>query len=237
MDINVGKYESQIESERSTRDNRKSITARLKPEDLLVFNQRLKLFGFNTINEMVHDFVKGKFPQITEDRQIDNLINNTQSNSLKSVLDGGNNCDFYERVDINNTYNYYLNIRKFHPKTGRDLVSYFKRFRDQFFTERVVELQPLSPRIRSKIMDAFRKFGQYYFYKFNNDQCTDLVSKIIRRHSLNVGNTEHGKLYIVDDNYLEEKLKVLLEMKGEIGLIVKMGLYSGLYVAKKGTLQ
>jgi len=119
---------------------------------------------------MVHDFVKGKFPQITEDRQIDNLIYNTQSNSLKSVLDGGNNCDFYERVDINNTYNYYLNIRKFHPKTGRDLVSYFKRFRDQFFTERVVEIQSLSPRIRSKIMDAFRKFGQYYFYKFNNDQ-------------------------------------------------------------------
>jgi len=74
-------------------------------------------------------------------------------------------------------------------------------------------------------------------YKFNNDQCTDLVSKIIRRHSLNIGNTEHGKLYIVDDNYLEEKLKILLEMKGEIGLIVKMGLYSGLYVAKKGTLQ
>jgi hypothetical protein len=50
---------------------------------------------------MVHDFVKGKFPQITEDRQIDNLINNTQSNSLKSILDGGNNRDFYERVDIN----------------------------------------------------------------------------------------------------------------------------------------
>jgi hypothetical protein len=96
------------------------------------------------------------------------------------------------------------------------------------FTERVVELQSLSPRIRSKVMDAFRKFGQYYFYKYNNDQCTDLVSKIIRRHSLNVGNTEHGKLYIVDDNYLEEKLKVLLDMKGEIGLIVKMGLYSGL---------
>ena len=107
---------------------------------------------------------------ITEDRQIDNLIYNTQSNSLKSVLDGGNNRDFYERVDINDMYNYYLNIRKFHPKTGRDLVSYFKRFRDQFFTERVVEIQSLSPRIRSKIMDAFRKFGQYYFYKFNNDQ-------------------------------------------------------------------
>jgi hypothetical protein len=76
--------------------------------------------------------------------------------------------------------------------------------------------------MRSKIIEAFRKFGQYYFYRFNNDQCTDLVAKIIRRYSLNVGNTDHGKLYIVDDNYLADKLKVLLEMQGEIGLIIKL---------------
>ena len=90
-------------------------------------------------------------PQITEDRQIENLINNTQSNGLKSFLEGGNNRDFYEKADLNNMYNYYLNIRKFHPKTCRDLISYFKRFREQFFTERVEELRTLSPRIRSKI--------------------------------------------------------------------------------------
>lgn len=37
------------------KDNRKSLTARIKPEDLPVFNQRLKLFGFNSLNELVHD--------------------------------------------------------------------------------------------------------------------------------------------------------------------------------------
>jgi hypothetical protein len=67
------------------KDNRKSLTARVKPEDLPIFNQRLKLFGFNSINELVHDFIAGKFPQITEDRQIDNLVSNTQSNGQKSV--------------------------------------------------------------------------------------------------------------------------------------------------------
>jgi hypothetical protein len=36
-----------------SKDNRKSMTARVKPEDLVVFNQRLKLFGFNSINELV----------------------------------------------------------------------------------------------------------------------------------------------------------------------------------------
>ena len=210
------------------KDSRTSLTARLNQNDLLVFNQGLKLFGFNTLNEMVHDFIKGKFPIVTEDKQIDTLFQNQQTGGLKSLLEGGNNREFYEKADTNDMYNYYLHIRKLHPNTSRDLISYFKRFRDLFFTERIEEIRVLSPRIRSKIMDSFRKFGQYYLYKYNNDQCMDLVTKIIRRHSLSVGNTEHGKLYIVDDNYLENKLKLLFEMNGDIGLIVKFGLFSGL---------
>ena len=87
------------------KDNRKSLTARVKPDDLLIFNQRLKLFGFSSINELVHDFIAGKFPQITEDRQIENLVSNTQSNGQKSVLEGGYNRDMYERVDFNDMYN------------------------------------------------------------------------------------------------------------------------------------
>ena len=69
--------------QRISKDNRKSLTARVKPEDLIIFNQRLKLFGFNSINELVHEFIAGRFPQITEDKQIDNLIVNTQSNGQK----------------------------------------------------------------------------------------------------------------------------------------------------------
>ena len=81
--------------QRISKDNRKSLTARVKPEDLIVFNQRLKLFGFNSINELVHEFIAGRFPQITEDKQIDNLIGNNHSNGTRTVLEGGNHCDFY----------------------------------------------------------------------------------------------------------------------------------------------
>lgn len=224
-DISKGKKDK---FQTKSKDTRKSITARLIPDDLPIFNQRLKLYGFDSLNALVHDFIKGKFPFITEDRQIDNLLSNSQSNGLKSLLEGGNSHDFYQRADTSDMFDYYLKVRKFHQKTCRDLISYFRRFRDQFFTERVEEIRTLSPRIRSKIMDAFRKFGQYYFYKYNNDQCQDLVAKIIRRHNLSFGNNDHGKLYIVDNNYLEAKLKLLNEMNGEIGLIVKFGLFSGL---------
>jgi len=141
----------------------------------------------------------------------------------------GNAGNFYKNVDLDDMYNYYQNIRGLHPKTCKDLISYFRRFKDQFFTpQKGEELRILSPRIRSKIMDSFRKFGQYYLYKYNDDSCIDLVSKIIRRYNLNAGNNDHSKLYIVDDNYLAEKLRTVLQLQGEIGLIVKFAMFSGL---------
>jgi hypothetical protein len=225
--------------QRVSKDNRKSLTARVKPEDLPVFNQRLKLFGFNSINELVHEFIAGRFPQITEDKQIGNLVQNTQSNGQRTALENGNNCGFYQNVDLEDMFNYYQNLRNLHPKTCKDLIGYFRRFRDQFFSKNVEELRILSPRIRSKIMDSFRKFGQYYLYKYNDDSCVDLVSKIIRRYNLNAGNNDHSRLYIVDDNYLEEKLRMLLQLQGEIGLIVRFAMFSGLredeltYIHKK----
>jgi intergrase/recombinase len=214
--------------ERKPKDDRKSLTARVKPERLPILNQRLKLFGFDSVNEMVHAFIEGKFPQINDDRQIDNLVTNESTNGQKSLLEGVYNPDFYQSVDFNDMYNYYCDILKLHPKTCRDLVSYFRRFRQTFFTEKAQEIRSLTPRMRSKILDAFRKFRQYYLYKFNNDQCAELTAKIIRRYNLNVGNNDHGRLYIVDDNYLANKVKLLMSIKGELGLIVRFGLFSGL---------
>jgi intergrase/recombinase len=212
------------------KDNRKSMTARVKPEDLVVFNQRLKLFGFNSINELVREFIAGRFPQITEDKQIGSLAQNIQSNGQRTVLDNENNNfgSFYQSVELEDMLNYYQNIRSLHPKTCKDLVGYFRRFRDQFFSKKAEELRILSPRIRSKIMDSFRKFGQYYLYRYNDDSCIDLVSKIIRRYNLNAGNNDHSRLYIVDDNYLEEKIGMILQLQGEIGLIVRFAMFSGL---------
>ena len=85
-DISKGKKDK---FQTKSKDTRKSITARLNPDDLPIFNQRLKLYGFDSLNALVHDFIKGKFPFITEDRQIDNLLSNAQSNGLKSLLEGG----------------------------------------------------------------------------------------------------------------------------------------------------
>jgi hypothetical protein len=62
------------------------------------------------------------------------------------------------------------------------------------------------------ILESFRKFGAYYCYRTGNDQCRDLVTKIIRRYGLNIGNSSHGRLYIVDNFFIDEKLKILMEI-------------------------
>jgi intergrase/recombinase len=206
----------------------KTVSARVKSRDLAIFNQRLRLFGYETLNELVGDFIVGKFPQITEDRQIDTLIRNNQSNNINTLLEGMHNRDFYEKADLEDILRYYITVKKLHPRTSRCLVSYFKRFRDTFFGDKVEELRGYSPSKKMWILEAFRKFGEYYHYKTGNDQCSDLVAKIIRRYGLNIGNSNHGRLYIVDNSFIDEKLRVLLEIQGHIGLTIKLGLFTGL---------
>jgi hypothetical protein len=53
------------------------------------------------------------------------------------------------------------------------------------------------------------------------------LARIIRRYNLNVGNREHGRLYIVDDNYVGDKLKMLMSIKGEMGLVIRLVSFLG----------
>jgi hypothetical protein len=73
-----------------------------------------------------------------------------------------------------------------------------------------------------------RHFGNYYYYKTNNPECKELVEKIINRYGLNIGLDMHQRIYIVDDNFVSNKVKQLLAIQGDIGQTVKVGLFTGL---------
>jgi hypothetical protein len=73
-----------------------------------------------------------------------------------------------------------------------------------------------------------RHFGNYYNYKTNNPECKELIEKIINRYGLNIGLDMHQKIYIVDDNYVVNSVKKLITIPGDIGLTIKVGLYTGL---------
>ena len=74
-------------------------------------NQRLKLYGYSTMTELTRDFILGKFPVITEDRQIQSLNANMQSNGLQTaVIDGPFETSFCKDTDYEDMLNYRLKI-------------------------------------------------------------------------------------------------------------------------------
>jgi hypothetical protein len=89
----------------------------------------LSLYGFETVGALVADFLTGKFPVITEDRQIQTLDSNIQGNGMKTTLDGQFEPTFYKNIDLDDMLNYLLNIRKFRNHNARSLVNYFRRYR------------------------------------------------------------------------------------------------------------
>jgi intergrase/recombinase len=222
----LGKQSEIVSSK--TKSEWKTIGVRIKSQDLPLFNRRLSLYGFETLGALVADFLTGKFPVITEDRQIQSLDSNMQSNGMQTTVNGQFEPTFYKNIDLDDMLNYLLNIRKFQNHNARSLVNYFRRFRDIFFGSDPAEILKLKPHKRSWILQAIRHFGNYYNYKTNNPECKELIEKIINRYGLNIGLDMHQRIYIVDDNYVVNKVKDLVAIPGEIGLTVKIGLYSGL---------
>jgi intergrase/recombinase len=207
----------------------KNINIKVRLNDLPALNQRLGLYGYETLGQLVKDFVVSKFPQLTEDRQIQHMDGNLQGNGLRTLVSGKFENTFYKGADLDDMLHYFLTIRRMQSKTAKGLVSYFRRYRDIFFgPSPPIELLSLKPHKRSWILQSMKHFGNYYFYKTNNPECRELVQKIIDRYSLNVGLDHHQRIYIVDDNYVDEKVRLLMAIPGDIGLTVKVGLFSGL---------
>ena len=75
-----------------------------------LFNPRLSLYSFETLGSLVADFLTGKFPVITEDRQIQTLDSNIQGNGMKTALDGQFEPTFYKNIDLDDMLNYLLNL-------------------------------------------------------------------------------------------------------------------------------
>src|SRR6187200_1084222 len=84
----------------------KTIGVRIKFNDLPLFNRRLSLYGFETLGALVADFITGKFPVITEDRQIQSLDSNMQSNGMQTTVNGQFEPTFYKDIDLDDMLNY-----------------------------------------------------------------------------------------------------------------------------------
>jgi hypothetical protein len=88
----------------------------------------------------------------------------------------------------------------------------------------------LKPHKRSWILQSVKRFGDFYFRKYNNREVIQLIRQIIERYDLNKNLDMKDKIYLVSPNFnfIEEKIIKIFEMPGEIGFIARFGLLSGL---------
>ncbi len=145
---------------------------------------------------------------------------NLQANGQITGL-SGKPYDFYKQIDIEDFLNYLKS--KYHEHTAKCYLSYFERYAHVFFgLNPDVELFKLNPHKRSWILQSVKRFGDFYFRKYNNREVIQLIRQIIERYDLNKNLDMKDKIYLVSPNFIEEKVKKIFEMPGEIGFIAQI---------------
>ena len=69
---------------------------------------------------------------------------------------------------------------------------------------------------------------QQEYVDINNREVTQLIKGIIERYDLNKDLDMKDHIYLVSPQFIEEKVRKIFEMPGEIGFIARLGLLSGL---------
>jgi intergrase/recombinase len=204
----------------------KTIGVRVRSVELPLLNMQLDRINYNTLGDLVKDLIAGKITKITEDQQIDIMKTNLQTSGQVTGL-SGKPYDFYKQIDVNEFYSYLK--QKYHERTARCYLSYFERYASIFFSlSPDVELFKLKPHKRSWILQGVKRFGDFYFRKYNNREVIQLIRQIIERYDLNKDLDMKDKIYLVSPNFIEEKVKKIITLPGEIGFTARLGLFSGL---------
>ena len=86
----------------------------------------------------------------------------------------------------------------------------------------------MNPHKRSWILQSVKRFGDYYYKRYNNRQVIELVRQIIERYELNKDLDMKDRIYLVSPQFIEENIKKIFDIPGEIGFTVRVGLLSGL---------
>ncbi len=204
----------------------KTVGVRVKEEDLDVLNTKLRNNGFNTLNEFVHAWIKGDYPNFENNDEVERLINRIRDKGIKDPLTGEFNPTFYRNVNPEDMLRD-LSKKYVYQKHAKDLVRYYQRYVEIFFTKPQL-IQPESGHKRAWICDAMRRFGEYYDRKFHNPELKILIDEIIQRFELNKKMRIHDRVWLVDQDYIEKMVNQIFEIDGEIGIIIKFGFFSGL---------
>ena len=147
----------QLETKGAINDNRnykkygwKNVAVKIKENDVIVINRQLGRLGYETLGDLVKDLLLGKITHLTEEKQIESMKINLQATGQNTAQLGGY-YDFYKSVDIEDLLKQYM--KRYHPKTSRCFVSYFRKYADIFFGSNP-DLELFKLKATQEIMDS-----------------------------------------------------------------------------------
>ncbi|MGC1930888.1 MAG: hypothetical protein WA667_18100, partial [Candidatus Nitrosopolaris sp.] len=65
---------------------------------------------------------------------------------------------------------------------------------------------------RSWILQAIKRFGDYYYRKYNNREVVQLIREIIERYDLNRDLDMKDRIYLVSPQFVEEKVNKIFDL-------------------------
>jgi hypothetical protein len=169
--------------------------------------------------------IKGNYPINENNEQVERLINRIRDKGIRDPLTGAFNASFYRNVNADEMLKD-LSKRYAYPKHAKDLVRYFERYVEIFFTNPEL-IRGESGHKRAWICDAMRRFGEYYDRKFHNPELKLLIQKVIERCE-NRKMRIHDRVWLSVDDYIKRMVNTMLKIDGELGVLIKFALYSGL---------
>jgi hypothetical protein len=203
-----------------------SVGASIRRNEIDIFNKQLDSLRCKTLKDLCSLLIAGKLRLVTDDEQVQIMKTQTQANGLLTAQ-LGDKFDFWKQID-NEDFHSWLLVR-YHPHYAKSLHSYYVRYVDIFFNSNPdVELFKCTNHKRSWILQAIKRFGDYYVYKYGNKDVKHLISRIIERYDLNKGLDHKDRIYLVSPQFIEDKIAKVMNILGDIGFTCRIGLFSGL---------
>ena len=212
--------------EKSTEKNWLSVGASIRTNEVDLFNKQLDSLQCNTLKDLCSLLIAGKLRRLTDDEQVQILKVQAQTTGLLTAQIS-EKFDFWKQIDDEDLRKWLLG--KYHPHTANCYHSYYVRYVDYFFSSSPdVHLFKLANHKRSWILQAIKRFGDYYVSRYGNKEVKYLIARIIERYGLNRDLDQKDRIYLVSPQFVEEKIKEILEIPGDIGFTCRLGLFSGL---------
>lgn len=199
----------------------RTVSTTMSDEQVAMLNSRLRLYGFETVGQMLSAFRDGRFPPVFDSATADKI--NIQAGGQVTIIP-----DFAKNIKDEDFKKFLIEERRVSPEYAGDLVSYFRRFYDQFFGAHPEELNRLTPHKRSWMLLSMRNFGLYYLRLTGSDDAKHTVRRITDRFSLNKGLDMGHNILIVEDEFVQKSITALLELKGAAGFYTTLALLSNL---------